>query len=237
MTPRVELIAECHTGHGGSVELAKEYVRAFAPYADFLKFQYTRVAHLRKDDPQYEWFTRAEMSDADFTALRDECLAAGTKLLLTVFNAADVPFVASLGLEAVKIGSGEAYSEAALVQAVDRYQWRVIMSEGLGYSLGRAHERLACVTRYPAPHGCVPSTFRRDSLDGFDGWSDHCRGLDSCQLALLRGATIIEKHVCLPHQARPVQPWEATVEEFTALRAFADDDPAAKYLGRWQADV
>jgi sialic acid synthase SpsE len=65
------------------------------------------------------------------------------------------------------------------------------------------------------------------------GWSDHCVGIEICQQAIWHGARVIEKHVRLPHQAREGRAFEATVEDFKALRTFADADPQ-RFIGRWQ---
>ena len=229
----IELIAEVSTNHGGSVALAKEFIWRFAEAgADWIKFQHTRVKHLRPDDPQYEWFKKAEFSLEQFQELKAECGRAGVKFLTTVYNHQDVPEVQSLGLEAIKIGSGEA-GEYALVRCVKAAGFgRVFISDGLQIPAGFDHELLRCITRYPAPHGMVSVRFGAGSW--WKGWSDHCVGLESCQVAILSGAAIIEKHVQLPrYQARSVRSFEATVDEFKSLRAFANEDPT-RFLGRWQ---
>lgn len=228
---RVELIAEISSNHGGDLALAKEFIWRFAEAgADWIKFQHTRVKHLRPDDPQYEWFQRAELSLEQFQELEAECGRAGVKFLTTVYNHQDVPEVRQL-TDVVKIGSGEA-GEYEFVRAVKHAGFaRVFISGGLSQPPGHVHELLACVTRYPTPHGCVPARF---GLGGYVGWSDHCVGLESCEVAIIRGAKIIEKHVQLTNQARPRKSLEATVDEFKQLRAFADEDPT-RFLGRWQA--
>jgi sialic acid synthase SpsE len=249
----VEIIAELSSNHGGSVELAKEFIwRCAESGADWVKFQTTRIKHLRPDDPQYEWFRRAELSDEAHLELRDECTKAGVKFLTTVYHAADVPFVASLGLEAVKIGSGEA-GESSLAGAVMASSIpRIIVACGITHACDtpyfkirrswwpRQHvDFLRCVCRYPAPDESVSAAVRRRFVAGgtysdrATGWSDHAVGVGACRIALLHGARIIEKHVQLPHQARPPKPYEATMEELKALRQFADEDPA-RFVGRWQ---
>ena len=228
----VELIAECSSNHGGSIDLAKEFIWRFAAAgADWVKFQTTRVKHLRPDDPQYAWFQRAELSDEAHHILKAECERAGTKFLTTVYHADDVPFVRSV-TDTVKIGSGEATEPALLRAVADAGFARVIVANGLSRPFHLVCEHLACVTRYPAPHGCVPPTFGKWGI--YQGWSDHCIGLDSCKVAILNGAQIIEKHVGLFEQARPVRAFEAMPSEFAELRAFANDDPK-RFLGRWQA--
>lgn len=257
----IELIAEISTGHGGSMALAEEFIWRFVEAgATFIKFQHTRVAHLRRDDPQWDWFARSELSLAQVAHLKEITEHhAGAKFLTTVYHHDDVPEVASLGLEAIKIGSGEAREQglAAAIRATPIP--RVIIGLGLCHQdpdgtawlqqevransvyqpiLERSPQTavfLGCLTRYPAPLGwareiVAPHGYPRVGV----GWSDHSIGLGECQSAILAGATVIECHVQLPNQARPPKAFEKTVEEFTALRQFADEDPQ-RFIGRWQA--
>lgn len=241
----VDIIAEVASNHGGSMTLAKEFIWRFAEAgADFVKFQHTRVRHLRPDDPQFAWFQQAELSLDQFAELKTECEKAGTQFLTTIYHPDDLYEVASFGISAIKIGSGEA-GDSALADAVTAGSWpRIFVSLGLLDNivhlspLARRRVRhepraefLGCVTRYPAPIGIAATVCHRERIAG---WSDHAVGLNECQAALAMGARVIEKHVKLDHQARAPQPWEASVEEIAALRRFADDDPAAKYRGRWQ---
>ena len=53
-------------------------------------------------------------------------------------------------------------------------------------------------------------------------------------MSVADGAEVIEKHVALTTQARPVAPWEALPDEFRQLRALVNDDPARRFKGRWQ---
>lgn len=259
---RVELIAEVSSNHGGDLSLAKEFIWRFAEAgATFVKFQHTRVKHLQPDDPQYDWFKQAEFSVERFAELKVVCEQAGTKFLTTVYHAADVPEVASLGLEAIKIGSGEANEEGLASAVLDRlgsaqFQ-RVFIATGVTdmwqsamWQLATQHRPIhpgihgacfmGCVTRYPAPTGLAAVKFqarRGWATTGpecsMTGWSDHAAGLSECCVAIEMGASVIEKHVCLPNQARPMQSWEADVEQFHALRKFADEDPQ-RFIGRWQ---
>jgi N,N'-diacetyllegionaminate synthase len=249
---RIELIGEISSNHGGDLSLAKEFIHAFAEAgADFCKFQTTRVKHLRKGDPQAAWFQQSELSEDAHWELKDECERRGTKFLTTVYNAEEVPFLASLGLEAIKIGSGEA-GEQGLADAVRGQFHRVFVSLGLWEKpwdqtpFADAHEvtpgwnkvdlrvtYFRCITRYPSPSAAplLWPEFKRPVT----GYSDHAVGLAGCHLAIFRGATIIETHVQLPRrQARDPKPFEKTVQEFRQLRAFADED-TSRWIGRWQA--
>lgn len=250
----VEIIAEVATNHGGSVHLAKDFIwRCAEAGADWVKFQHTRVRHLRRNDPQYKWFLRAEFSCEQFAELKAECELAGTKFLTTVYHWTDVPEVESLGVQAVKIGSGEAgelaLAEAVMVTTIPRVFVSLGLTNNNPYESYFVRDKwanrdlvfLGCVTRYPAPAGIAANVLRGHSVTwattgpswSVSGWSDHAIGLGECEAAIVGGATVIEKHVCLPHQARSVQPWEATVAQIKQLRAFADEDPQ-RFIGRWQ---
>ena len=231
-----EVIAECASNHGGSVELAKEFIDMFAPYVDTMKFQMTRVAHLRRADPQFEWFKRAELTLDQFGELKEHCHRQGVEFLVTVYNAADVWEVVKLGCRRVKIGSGEA-NEQALLHALYANAVYPIISCGLkdqskgprGWSPRTKY--LGCCSRYPAPHGIAAALCLHG---GYDGWSDHARGLEELYAAIAVGASIVETHVRHPKQARQPQVWEKTVGDMQALRAFADDN-LTRFIGRWQA--
>lgn len=220
------------------MRLAREFIHRFAESgADWVKFQTTRIAHLRKDDPQYDWFRQSEFTADQFAELADECVQAGTQFLTTVYHAEDVREMAPF-VTAIKVGSGEA-GEVSLATAIRRTGIpRVFVGCGIVplkqsaflSLIGSAQvHHLHCVSRYPCP-----SPLARADYGLYGGWSDHCVGLEGAQMALLDGARIIEKHVCLPKQARAIQPWEADAESFRLLRRFADDDPN-RFLGRWQA--
>ena len=248
----VEIIGECSSNHGGDIVLAKEFVHACAEHgADWVKFQTTRVKHLSPADPQYDWFAKAELSDDAHHELKAECEKAGVKFLTTVYNAAEVPFLASLGLEVIKVGSGEAdcapLAEALRTSNIPRvivslglqsdtqrgaFAWwtsPVTLDYGWEWQRDRRVDFLQCVTRYPAPAMCASGPYHWPVV----GWSDHCVGLDGCRMAILDGASIIEKHVQLHNQARPPKPYEATMDELKELRQFADENPR-RFIGRWQ---
>ncbi len=229
---RAELIAELATNHGGSMSRAIRFAEAFANAgADTIKLQYTRYKRLSPHDPQYEWFKKAELQDADFDDLADYIEGVLHKnFLLTVYHPDDVSAVRDL-TSLVKVGSGEASSNK-LAQAIHAHNFRrIIVSSGIRPIASEYYhdDQLACISRYPHPSGLVPAAFTARVVDG---WSDHSVGNDGAMIAVTLGARIIEKHVQMKEQAREPQPWEATVDEFKRLREWADLDPD-RFLGRW----
>lgn len=231
----VEIIAEVSTNHGGSLDLAQEFIERFADAgASTIKFQLTRHKHLSPQDHQYDWFKGAELTAEEFAQLRDLCFLYHVGFLLTVYNPDDVPELLELGLTRVKIGSGEAHERALAYEVLDHFE-EVIVSTGLTpaqrtpYWLSPHVSFLGCDTRYPADPQSWEVLRSRPELSG---WSDHAKDTYDCLDAIVGGAHIIETHVCLPYQARPVQPWEKSVEDIKALRVYADQAPQ-RFLGRW----
>ncbi len=230
----VEVIAEVASNHGGSVALAMEFIDAFAPYVDTVKFQLTRVKHLWLTDPQYEWFAKAELTFDQFAELQALCHKRGVNFLLTCYNAADIWEVAELGCNRVKIGSGEAHDEP-LARAAREAGLSAIVSCGLS-SLnkvawnGKNPKYLGCITRYPAPSGVAAAMMLTNS---YDGWSDHAVGTGELEAAAVCGAKILETHVFLQNQARPIRAFEKSEHEMKHLKTFLADNPA-RFLGRWQ---
>jgi sialic acid synthase SpsE len=247
---KVELIAELATNFGNDITLGKQFIREFAKAGvDTIKVQVFNHRNLRADDPQYAWFKRCELTIQDYGELRNECERNGVGFLATAYALDDVHVVRYLtdGYR-IKIGSGEAGSqEMATAVRLAGFK-KVIVSTGLVPTLsdspfislryyGINVKFLACVTRYPAPSG-IAYTAIADSLfssDPYAGWSDHSDGLNECKAAIVGGAKIVEFHVQLPNQARPVRSFEKTVAEVKELRAFADEDPYQRFVGRWTA--
>ena len=228
-----ELIAECSTNHGGRLALCQEFIETFAPWVDTMKFQLTRVAHLRPQDPQYEWFKRSELTLDQWAEVKRLCGAAKVGFLLTVYNAADIWELQTLGCGRVKIGSGEA-REAGLAAAVIRAKLKPIVSCGLArpYAIWGYHARfLGCVPRYPAPLGIAAAKLL--TMPELAGWSDHAAGLYEMQAAWAVGAQIIETHVRIPRQARPSRVFEKTREDLEQFRLFTQENPE-RFISRWQ---
>lgn len=120
------IIAEAGVNHNGSIETAKEMIRAAAEAgADYVKFQtfsaaelVTRAAkqaeyqkrNLRSgnDDSQYSMLKKLELSRQDHFELRATCKECGIRFLSTAFDNDSLLFLSSdLGIDRVKIPSGE----------------------------------------------------------------------------------------------------------------------------------
>ena len=235
MATKVTLIAECASNWGGNLRTAQLFIERFAAAgADFCKFQLTRVAHLSRTDPQYEWFTQAEVTTDKLLALVRLCRANHVQSLFTVYNPAEVPLMRPF--RHVKVGSGEAHRRDLAEALLGGDFETIFVADGIrqypAHALYEAAPNvvfLGCESRYPCSE---QAAVRAMANPRNRGWSDHCIGLGGCRAAVECGARYLEKHVQIREQARAARPFEATVDEFAELRRWVDDDPE-RFIGRW----
>lgn len=242
-----QIIAEVASNHGGDRALMIRFIESCAKAgADVVKFQSYQTKHLSREDPQYSWLERAELTDGDHTVLLEACRACGVQFLTTAFSADRLPFLRRLGLTTIKIGSGES---ARLVPEAVKVFPSVYASCGLWDSEPMAWPLSVVpfhtVSLYPTPptQACLG---RLEQWEGPVGYSDHTEGLDICEVALTMDLVALEVHVCLPGQPRPCQPWEKTMAELEALVKYRDwltvimgtaapdlSIPYRRFHGRW----
>jgi len=229
-----EIIAELSTSHGGERAWQEKLIASAAGAgADYVKFQSGQVAHLSKDDPQYGWMKQAELSDRDHPRLIASCAKAGVTFLTTVFHEDRVPFLAGLGMPAIKVGSGEAMREP-LLRAVAAHPWRVFLSTGLltrdelelalALLQGREVTLLHTVSCYPTL--TVDANLRRigwlAARTGLPvGYSDHTIGCDPALVAIAWGVPVVEVHYALAGAPRN-RPWDKHEVELKRICDFRD---------------
>ena len=116
------IIAEAGVNHNGSPEtafrLAEEAARAGADYVKFQTFRADRLVTAASRTAEYqqrncqaesqlEMLRRLELSDEDFIRLARHCREIGIKFLSTPFDCESVGFLADLGIDMMKVPSGE----------------------------------------------------------------------------------------------------------------------------------
>jgi N,N'-diacetyllegionaminate synthase len=257
---RCELISEIASNHGGDLDLACDLIRQCAEAgADTVKVQSYQTRHLNPADPQFAWLRQAEISDDAHVRLKACCEANHVRFLTTVFHEDRVPFLASLGLTHLKIGSGEAMRRP-LIDAVAAYPWHVYVSTGLAtlneiaYAVKMLGNRLTLmhtVSEYPTPLERVNLpriAWLREKFGVPVGYSDHTQGRTACNAALYFGVAAIEKHLTRPLRNGGVREnvWDACPNSFTVIRMDRDqyeqmmkphpmdhDRKDRPYVGRW----
>jgi N,N'-diacetyllegionaminate synthase len=232
---RTQIIAEVASNHGGDLELAKQYIRAAAGHgADVVKFQSWQARHMSKDDSQYDWFLKSELSDEAHLELMAECKTRGVGFMTTCFDVGRVEFLASLGLQDIKVGSADTASYRMLKALRSRFH-HVILSTGMATDeevrtscdilSGGAFTLMHTVSLYPTPPERAHLRRLRwlETLSRSVGYSDHLVGLDAVKQAIDYGVRYVEKHFCLSRSGPGrVMPWDMTPSDIEELRRFAE---------------
>jgi len=228
------IIAEIGVNHNGSLDMAKQLVRACAEAgADYAKFQtFSAKALASREAPvadyqavgfagrnQQDLLGELELSESDFGQLVQECDAAHIGFLTTAHDLPSARFVFELGLDFIKVPSGDVTNYPFLRLAGSQGK-RILLSTGastanevgqaLGVleSTGLPREKITvmqCTTEYPAPsdEANLQAMLTMGSDFGVAiGFSDHTLGLEATIAAVAMGATVIEKHITLDRAMR-----------------------------------
>lgn len=249
------VIAEAGVNHNGEVSLALRLVDAAAASgADAVKFQTFRASALATADApqaayqharvvaasQREMLTRLELPHEALRELQARATEHGITFISTPFDIESLDSLVTIGVPAVKIGSGD-LTNLPLVRAAAATARPLILSTGMATMdeiaqvVAELDERqlilLHCTSAYPAPIG--ESNLRaieslRSNFDAEVGFSDHTVGLTAAIAAVALGAVVIEKHLTLD-RAMPGPDHAASLEpdEFATMVVAVRDAHAA----------
>jgi N,N'-diacetyllegionaminate synthase len=230
MNQATTIIAEAGVNHNGDLELARQLIDAAASAgADAVKFQTFRAEdlvvpdarkadyqteHTQADQSQLDMLKQLELSEQDHRVLVEHSQAKGIRFLSTGFDIPAVDFLVGLGVDRLKVPSGE-ITNYPLLQHIGGLSLPVILSTGMA-DLQEIRDALAiltgagldkgqvtvlhCTTAYPTPYADVnlrAMMLMREELDVAVGYSDHTPGIEVATAAVALGATIIEKHFTL----------------------------------------
>lgn len=241
----VTIIAEAGVNHNGCVETAFELCDAAKRAgADAVKFQtfkteksitpWAPMAEYQKKNlpvrqSQLSMLKKLELGVKAFKKIKRYCDKIGIEFLSTPDDDESLDFLLKLGLETIKIGSGE-ITNIPYLRQVGRCRKDIILSTGMSdmkevkrayqilkISGARRVSLLHCTSEYPCPYQDVNlramdtlrKTFKTDI-----GYSDHTTGIAVAVAAVARGASIIEKHLTLdkrmegPDHAASIDPME-----------------------------
>ncbi|WP_118973743.1 N-acetylneuraminate synthase [Taibaiella koreensis] len=225
------IIAEAGVNHNGSLDNAFRLVdAAVAAGVDYVKFQTFKAEHLvaksakkaeyqisntgNADESQLQMLKKLELSEAQHVALMDYCRSKGIQFFSTAFDLESLEYLKTIGLDLVKIPSGELTNLPYLRRAAQLFG-QVILSTGMA-TLAEIGEAVAvftkegipkeqitilhCNTEYPTPMRDVnlkAMLHIQQELGTAVGYSDHTLGIEIPVAAVALGAVIIEKHFTL----------------------------------------
>ena len=146
MADRTFVIAEAGVNHNGSLELALQLVDVAADAgADAVKFQTFKadqlatsgaakadyqVANTQEAGSQLGMLRQLEISESDHHALVERCGLRDIRFMSTAFDSKSLAFVATLGMPAIKVPSGDITCAPLLLQAA-RLRMPLIVSSGM----------------------------------------------------------------------------------------------------------
>ncbi len=222
------IIAEAGVNHNGDFTRAKEMVVAAKNAgADYVKFQAVSdtsnlisrgasMADYKKrntgsEQSQLEMVRRLMLPLEQYRDLSELCRSEGIGFVATPFDIASVEYLASLGMDFMKVPSGE-ITDKPYLEAIAAAGMKVVMSTGMS-TLGDIEQALTvlykggitedmitllhCNTEYPTPFSDVnlrAMATLRQAFGTSVGYSDHTLGTDVPVAAVALGASVIEKH-------------------------------------------
>lgn len=251
------IIAEAGVNHNGVLENAFRLIDAAVDAGvDYVKFQtfktelsITKGAKKadyqientgKATESQYEMVKKLELSYEQHELLIEYCKKRKIKFFSTAFDLESLDYLAKIGLEIVKIPSGEITNLPYLRHAAGLFK-EVILSTGMA-EMSEIRNALDvfiasniplenitilhCNTEYPTPMKDVNLKAMSHIENEFKtkvGYSDHTLGIEVPVAAVALGAVIIEKHFTLdknmegPDHAASIEPQEL-LSMVTAIR-------------------
>jgi sialic acid synthase SpsE len=248
------IIAELCQNHNGDESILKEMVHAAAEAgADYAKVQsmladdLTRrerfetglwdgdqqTAIKRPYQPEYDRLKPMDLDDEAHYRFVEECEKAGIKPMSTAFSRSRIPFLSTLGFDAIKVASYDCASEPMLRELKSHFP-HLYVSTGATFDaeIEQAAAVLAdhsftflhCVTIYPTPLDEMHLA-RMKYLGRFTdsvGFSDHSLiardGIKASAVAMLLGADVVERHfTILPEDATKDGPVSVTPDLLSDL--------------------
>jgi sialic acid synthase SpsE len=202
------IIAEVGQNFCGSIELAEYMIWAANDAgADLVKFQ------LFDSQKLYGKKIEAELSFEQALHLFNfgkRLGIMGVEVFFSVFDLERVNWCEQIGVKRYKLSYANRDNKE-LLEATHRTGKPCIVS-------GRD---LYCVPHYPT--GIGELHFNDVDFNKYEGFSDHTEGIEAAQIALVKGAKIIEKHFCVNHQLGVDAGWSMDCDELRKLALFADN--------------
>lgn len=226
---RTIIIAEAGVNHNGDINLAKKLVdKAVEAQVDYVKFQIFKTDNIicktakkaeyqesttGENETQSEMLKKLELSFDEHFELKKYCDQKKIAYLNTPFDLDSLHFLLNMGLETIKVPSGE-ITNFFLLNEIASHEINVILSTGMS-TLDEIKEAikllnsknkvknikvLHCNTQYPTPMSDVNLNVMntlKDVLGLEIGYSDHTKGIEVPIAAVALGAVMIEKHFTL----------------------------------------
>lgn len=222
---RTKIICEAASCWNGDPDLLRAMIKVAAECGgDIFKTQDYRAKNVPSDDPDKKRYEKYQMPDELYPQFIAWCKEFNIEPLTTCFNADRANYLASLGLEKIKLASISLTNTELIMSAGLNFE-EVIISTAMHTreeveeaidllrTVAQKFTILHCVGNYPTK----PEDANLERIDelqkmidceyGSVGFSDHALDLDVAKMALCKPIKYIEKHFSLsrdlpqtPHQ-------------------------------------
>ena len=210
------IIAEIGQNHSSDMQLAKTMIGiAQECNADKVKFQLFDYEKLYPTHVIPDW----SLSKKQAFDLFDYGNRIGIEVFFSVFDTERVQWCEEMGVKTYKLAG--TLKDSRIAKAVLETGKYIISSYPRIYIFENYPfiDYLYCINKYP-----VTLEELRFNVVPFDnvyqGYSDHTIGIEACQIALSRGAKIIEKHFSLEYNMGIDGRWSMLPMELLRLKQF-----------------
>lgn len=216
------IIAEIAQAHEGSLGNAHAFIDALAvtgvdavkfqthiAEAESSEFEPFRIKFSKQDTTRFDYWKRMEFSLEQWQGIQAHCHQVGLKFISSPFSIAAVDLLEKVGVDAIKIGSGE-INNLLLLEKIAKTGNPIILSSGmsdieelertLDFLKGFSNpiSLLQCTTAYPTTPeqwGLNAIGILKEKFNIPVGFSDHSGNIYSSLAAATLGAEIFEFHV------------------------------------------
>lgn len=260
-----QIVADACSSHNGSRELMEKMIKSASKIGvDLIKFQSFKADNLNKSWPDYEnslaYYKSVELSETDHVFILDKCKKYGIEPLFTAFCLESADYLATLGLDTVKIASPDANNWPLIDKCFANFK-QVLISTGLHSQseikklvdkvkpYGNRVTLLHCVSLYPTPPEKVNLLRIAALMQEVKsvGFSDHSLSLDAAKIAMNLGVSVIERHFTLdrdmpgkdqkissvPKDFKELVEWRNKVQTMMYCREKEVDSENRRYISRW----
>jgi N,N'-diacetyllegionaminate synthase len=224
------IIAEAGVNHNGDLSIAKNLIEeAASAGADYVKFQSFKASSLvsknakkaeyqvrntNNNESQFDMLKKLELNDEMHYELIKHSKKNDIKFLSTPFDIDSIKYLVDLGLNVLKVPSGE-ITNLPYLRYIGSTKKKIIISTGMStleevksalkilIDAGSKKNELTflhCNTEYPTPFEDVNLNAMltlKKKLNVKVGYSDHSKGIAVPIAATTLGAEVIEKHFTL----------------------------------------
>lgn len=228
------------------IDLAKKAGADFVKFQSYSTDELLRVdqslmnyqkKNLPKKISQYEMLKKCELSDDDHLLLKKYCKKRKIKFLCTAYSKEKANFLIKIKQKIIKIASTDS-TNIPLIKSILKQKVKVIISTGITHlqeidlllkelKYKKQKDKISimhCTSYYPANAEMLNLNtilYLKNKYNVEIGYSDHSSSKITGALAVMHGASIIEKHFTL--SKKMWGPDHKASLEFDELRSYIDN--------------